>query len=213
MDGTPPQPVTEKYTVMGYADDLKPAVTTMAEFALVDQAARIFEQGSGCSLHHNPVTGKCMKCMKYMKICDNLSMVGVELTASWQATRKLNNDDLQLRVQNCVGSWKSAKFMPQCYNQHFFLEIKKVKEESPLNPLFMTIKDEFSVYKRMNKLRNTRSTFPIDIPNKLRKEFSPERSTPLSDIINACLTQQCYPKLWKEEGITPAPKISHPKTI
>ena len=43
MDGTPPQPITEHYTVMGYADDIKPAVTTMAEFGLVDQAARLFE--------------------------------------------------------------------------------------------------------------------------------------------------------------------------
>ena len=47
-----------------------------------------------------------------MKLCDSMSMVGVELTASWQATRKLNNDELQTRVQNCIGSWKSGKFMP-----------------------------------------------------------------------------------------------------
>jgi hypothetical protein len=47
-----------------------------------------------------------------MKLCNTLSMVGVELTASWQDTRGLNNDDLQTRVQNCVGSWKSGKFMP-----------------------------------------------------------------------------------------------------
>ena len=283
MDGTPPQPVTVKYTVMGYADDLKPAVTTMAAFALVDQAARIFEQSSGCVLHRNPVTGKCKVlplgrwrnslqqediAFPYMKICDTLSMVGVELTASWQATRKLKNDDLQSRVQNCVSSWKSGKFMPlvsrpfsintYClskvwfrtgsvdlragdikaitsriksyvyqdlyqkpsevllyrdiedgglglhhleskakahliatfiqtaagkrfqtstfhswlyryhvlgethlpdpgytpyYNQHFFLEIKKVKEDSPLNPLFMTIKEWYRYLVEKNVTR------------------------------------------------------------
>ena len=45
-------------------------------------------------------------------------MVGVELTASWQSTRKLNNDDIQERVQKCIGSWKSGKFMPLVCRPH-----------------------------------------------------------------------------------------------
>ena len=126
-DGTPPPPVTEVYKVYGYADDVKPGVTTMSEFALVDKAAKLFELSSGCALHRDPVTGKCKVLplgrwrrslqqedisFPYMKICDTLSMVGVELTASWQTSRKLNNDDLQKKVQSCMGSWKSGKFMP-----------------------------------------------------------------------------------------------------
>ena len=126
-DGTPPQPITEKFKVFGYADDVKPAVTTMAEFALVDKAAKLFELSSGCLLRRDPLAGKCKVlplgrwrrnlqqediAFPYMKLCDSMSMVGVELTASWQATRKLNNDELQTRVQNCIGSWKSGKFMP-----------------------------------------------------------------------------------------------------
>ena len=47
-----------------------------------------------------------------MKLCDSLSMVGVELSASWVTTRKLNNDELQKRVQSCIGSWKAGKLMP-----------------------------------------------------------------------------------------------------
>ena len=39
-------------------------------------------------------------------------MVGVELTASWQSTRKINNDDLQSRVQSCIGAWKAGKHLP-----------------------------------------------------------------------------------------------------
>ena len=54
-DGTPPAPLTEKYKVFGYADDVKPAVTTMQEFSLVDKAAKLFELSSGCILHRNPV--------------------------------------------------------------------------------------------------------------------------------------------------------------
>ena len=99
----------------------------MSEFALVDNAAKMFELSSGCILHRDPVSGKCKVLplgrwrrslqqedisFPYMKLCDSLSMVGVELTASWQTSRKLNNDELQKRVQSCIGSWKSGKFMP-----------------------------------------------------------------------------------------------------
>ena len=58
-DGLRPEPVQEKYIVYGLADDVKPSVSTMAEFALVDQAASLFEKSSGCLLHRDPVAGKC----------------------------------------------------------------------------------------------------------------------------------------------------------
>ena len=48
----------------------------------------------------------------HFRITDSLAMVGVDLTASWQSTRKGNMDELQSRVQKCIGSWKSGKFMP-----------------------------------------------------------------------------------------------------
>ena len=47
-----------------------------------------------------------------MKLSDQLSMVGVELTASWQSTRKVNCDELRNRVKNTIGAWKSGKHMP-----------------------------------------------------------------------------------------------------
>ena len=39
-------------------------------------------------------------------------MVGVDLTASWQTKRKMNMDEIQTRVQRCISSWKSGKFLP-----------------------------------------------------------------------------------------------------
>ena len=126
-DGTPPQPLTEKYKVFGYADDVKPGVSNMSEFTLVDKAAKLFELSSGCALHRDPVSGKCKVLplgrwrgtlqqedilYPYMKLCDTLEMVGVDLTANWQASRRINNDDLLSRVQRCIGAWKSGKFMP-----------------------------------------------------------------------------------------------------
>ena len=51
--------IEERYKVIGYADDVKPAVTSMAEFKLVDSAMALFEGASGCRLHRDPATKKC----------------------------------------------------------------------------------------------------------------------------------------------------------
>ena len=48
MQNCPPlPPLEQRYKVIGYADDSKPAITTMEEFALVDKALTIFEKASG----------------------------------------------------------------------------------------------------------------------------------------------------------------------
>ena len=44
---------------MGLADDVKLSVSSMAEFAIVDQAATLFEQSSGNLLHRDLVNGNC----------------------------------------------------------------------------------------------------------------------------------------------------------
>ena len=48
-----------RYKVIGYLDDCKPAITSMAEFQLVDTACSLFERSSGCKLHRNPASEKC----------------------------------------------------------------------------------------------------------------------------------------------------------
>ena len=120
-------PLEQKYTVIGYADDLKPAITNMHEFNLVDTASSLFEKSSGCKLHRDPTSGKCkflplgrwrgsltqedIPCA-YMVLSEHLDMLGVELKATHTQTRKVNGDILQLRVQNTVGPWRTGKFMP-----------------------------------------------------------------------------------------------------
>ena len=49
----------ERYKVIGYADDVKPAVTCMSEFTLIDRAMDLFERASGCKFHRNPASQKC----------------------------------------------------------------------------------------------------------------------------------------------------------
>ena len=73
--------------------------------------------------------------------------------------------------------------------------------------------DEYSVYLRINKLKKTKSTLPLDLPEKLRNECSAHLAAPLSMLFNNCLSQSVYPVLWKQEYVTPAPKISHPQDI
>ena len=38
----------ERYKVVSYADDLKPAIVTMEEFSLVNNASALLEAASGC---------------------------------------------------------------------------------------------------------------------------------------------------------------------
>ena len=73
--------------------------------------------------------------------------------------------------------------------------------------------DEHEVYLRLRKLKKTKSTLPLNIPEKIRRECSPFLAGPLSTIINNSLTQSQYPTVWKHEWVTPAQKISHPKEI
>ena len=62
-------------------------------------------------------------------------------------------------------------------------------------------------------LNNTKSTLPIDIPAKLSKEVAVELTKPLTNIINACLSQGVYPALWKREWVSPIPKVKEPEVL
>ena len=126
---SPPTPIEEHYKVISYADDLKPAVTSIEEILLVDKASAMFEAASGCILHRDPASQKCKllplgkwrtslkqehlpPSCNYMAISDHLDMVGVELRSTWTQTRKANGDILQNRITSTINPWKSGKFMP-----------------------------------------------------------------------------------------------------
>ena len=125
----PPSPIEERYKVISYADDLKPAVTSIEEILLVDKASAMFEAASGCILHRDPASQKCKllplgkwktslnqdslpPSCNYMVISDHLDMVGVELRSTWTQTRKANGDIIQKRLSDTINPWKSGKFMP-----------------------------------------------------------------------------------------------------
>ena len=70
---------------------------------------------------------------------------------------------------------------------------------------------EVDIFRKMQRLNNTQSTYPQDFPWKLRKEYDIFLLLPLKDIFNTCLEQQTYPKQWKLEYVTPLLKSSNAK--
>ena len=115
------------YKVVAYADDVKPSITSMAEFYMVDNACALLERASGVKLHRDPAAGKvkflalgrwrgvlCQEDLphQYIQLSDHLDFVGVELRATYSSTRKANGDLLQSRIKNTIGPWKTGRFMP-----------------------------------------------------------------------------------------------------
>ena len=49
---------TEVYNLIAYVDDVKPSVTSMHEFKLIDEGSAFFESDSGCILYRDPSSGK-----------------------------------------------------------------------------------------------------------------------------------------------------------
>ena len=119
----------EKFKVISYADDIKPAIVNMDEFDIVNEASALFEAASGCKLHRDPSSNKCKflplgkwrnnlkqedlpPTCQYLKLSDCLDMVGVQIYATWTQTRKANGDIVTEKVKNLINSWKSGKFLP-----------------------------------------------------------------------------------------------------
>ena len=134
LPGKPfPLTLLESFRLIGYIDDVKPAITSMSEFTLVDTGSLLFEQASGCILHRDPASGKVKFLplgrwkgtlnkedlpVRYIALSDHLDMIGVELRATHTQTRKVNGDILQERVRNTIGPWRAGKFMPLTQRSH-----------------------------------------------------------------------------------------------
>ena len=65
----------------------------------------------------------------------------------------------------------------------------------------------FQVMDRIKKVGKTKSTLPIDIPDRLRTECALDLAEPLTDIINSCLLAGSFPRAWRREWVTPVPKL------
>ena len=131
------------------------------------------------------------------------------------AIDQMNNGDTVVEslshLSNYDAAQKIAEHFASISNEYFPIDNSKLPCYLPALPPPQV--EEYQVYQRLNQLKKTRSTLPIDIPMKVRKECAPFLAEPLTVIINNCLTQYQYPAVWKQEWVTPVPKISHPKDI
>ena len=102
----------DRYTIKGYADDLKPVIKSMAEFVMIDEVVGVFESASGCAIHRDPTQDKCKVLLlggwkrlqqhdipiNYIRISDHLDMLGFTLMATFTKTRKANGDAVQSKL-------------------------------------------------------------------------------------------------------------------
>jgi hypothetical protein len=126
-------PLETRYKIVGFCDDLKPAVTSTYEFLLVERVMTIFELSSGCKMHRTAASQKCKFLalgtwrsnlqqdsipFDFFTLSDHLDFLGVTLMATFTATRKANGDLLQDRVRNTIGPWRAGRFMPLNMRAH-----------------------------------------------------------------------------------------------
>ena len=131
------------------------------------------------------------------------------------AVGKSDCGDIQVESLSGLSNKECAKKIAEHYskisNEYMPINLSALPTYLPALPPPQV--DEYQVYLRINRLKKTKSTLPLDLPEKLRNECSAHLAAPLTIIMNNCLTQSVYPVLWKQEYVTPAPKISHPQDI
>ena len=114
----PLPPIEERFKAVAYCNDVKPAICSFEEFLTADYGATLFEKAAGTRLHRDPSSEKCkflplgkwkrelhqeLIPTPYMRLTDNLDMVGVQLCSSWASTRKKNGDLLREKVSTMMG--------------------------------------------------------------------------------------------------------------
>ena len=117
----------------------------------------------------------------------------------------------QARLSNKECAEEIAQFLSAVSHEYEPIDLTKLPSYLPSLPPPQV--QEFQVYEKLKRLSSTKSTLPVDIPARLRKEVSVELAKPLTDIINSCLSEGVYPALWKREWVSPIPKVKEPEVL
>ena len=123
----------EKFKILSYTDDLKPAVTSMEEISLIVEQCRKLERSSGVKLQRDPNSGKCkilplgswkttllqeMILCDFIKITDSLDCIGVKLCSNFYMTRVKNIEFIVDKVQKITNMWKAGHHMALVDRSH-----------------------------------------------------------------------------------------------
>ena len=120
------KPVSSKYILAGYCDDLKPAITKIEEFKILEKAVNMYEKASGCILHRDLASNKCKILLmgawtkwsqdeiplNFLTKSDHLDMLGIRLFSSYQKTRVECGAAATGLVKKTMDGWKVGKRMP-----------------------------------------------------------------------------------------------------
>ena len=71
----------------------------------------------------------------------------------------------------------------------------------------------YQVKRKLEKVKENKASVPGDIPACIIKKLTTELSVPLANIINTCIKNGRWPKLYKTESITPIPKKFPPSDV
>ena len=83
----------------------------------------------------------------------------------------------------------------------------------PHNPSTIPQFKPYQIRRHLEKIKANKSTAKGDIPAKIIKEFAQYLCIPVTDIINTSLSCGVWPKIYKQEVITPIPKQFPPETL
>ena len=128
-----------------------------------------------------------------------------------------NSRDSRLKVECLKGlgdqeaAEEVAKHFSSISQEYLPLDTAQLPAYLPAQDVLQV--DEEHIAERIYKLKSRKSTQPCDIPSKLRKMYPCELATPMTDIINKCLSQHHYPRPWKHEWVVPAEKVPNPATV
>ena len=128
-----------------------------------------------------------------------------------------NKNDGELKVEclkglnNQQSAEKVAEHFSKISQEYSPFDTSKLPAYLPAEQVLQVGQTE--VADRLFKLKCRKSTQPIDLPSKLRKEFPWELSIPLTDIINSCLSEYHYPSPWKHEWVVPIEKVRNPASL
>ena len=115
----PPPIIETRLKVAGFV------LRSQDEFKTLDHIISLFESSSGSRLHRNPETKKCQLLalgrwsawkqtnspLNYMKVTEELNILGVRMTRSTQTTRVLNGEELVQRIRDTTNAFKAGRFM------------------------------------------------------------------------------------------------------
>ena len=111
--------------------------------------------------------------------------------------------DPQMKVEAVAKAFAEVSCQYEPVNLHLLPSYLPAEEAPQLHVYY--------VWKKIKCQKKTKSTLPIDIPESLRREGAEFLAEPLTNIFNNCLIEGKYPRVWKQEFVTPVPK--HNKNI